>query len=114
LSSRYVYHSLPTTLIDNPAVWGYLPLNDGESYVHDINLDPFKLHLVGSGEIDVPPELENILVFHKDLNYRDYYDVMAGMDICVPAFGPTDEYYVPQASSTVAMCVEVNVSSFHW
>jgi len=34
---------------------------------------------------------------------------MAGMDVCIPAFGPSDEYYAPQASSTVAMCLEVNV-----
>lgn len=58
----------------------------------------------------LPPELENVVIFHVGLNYDEYYDVMAGMDVCVPAFGPNDDYYLLQASSTVAMCMQVDVS----
>jgi hypothetical protein len=97
--------------LDSPASWGYLPLDDGISYIPDTSLEdpPFKLYLVGSDEIEIPPELKNIVTLHVDLNYTEYYGVMAEMDICLPAFGPSDIYYVQQASSTAAMCLEVNV-----
>ena len=66
---------------------------------------------MGHGWLDLPPELKNIVTFHVDLDYSAYYDVMADLDICVPAFGPLDGYYARQASSTVAMCMQVNVCS---
>jgi hypothetical protein len=70
---------------------------------------PFKLHLVGSGWIDLPPELKNIVAFHTDLDFHGYYNVMAGMDVCIAAFGSSDQYYAVQGSSSVHTCLEVNV-----
>ena len=66
---------------------------------------------MGSGWLDIPLELQNIVVLHTSLSYNEYYEVMAGMDVCIPAFGQTDDYTV-QASSTVATCMEANVRSF--
>jgi hypothetical protein len=67
---------------------------------------------VGTGEINLPAELQNIVVLHVGLEYGEYYDVIADMDICIPAFGTSDEYYTIVASSTVVMCSEVNVCYF--
>jgi hypothetical protein len=60
--------------------------------------------------MDLPPELKNVAVFHVGLDYDQYYDIMAGMDVCVPAFGPSSVYYTLQESSTLAMCIQTNVS----
>jgi hypothetical protein len=50
-------------------------------------------------------------VLHTGLNYNEYYNLMGGMDICLPAFAGTGrEYFQVQGSSTVAMCIEVDVS----
>ncbi|KDR85772.1 hypothetical protein GALMADRAFT_386332 [Galerina marginata CBS 339.88] len=70
---------------------------DSRSYVPDTNLEhpPFRLHLVGNGNIDIPDELKNLIVFHTGLNYTEYYHLMGGMDV--------------QASSTIAMCMEVDL-----
>jgi hypothetical protein len=68
------------------------------------------LHLAGSGKLDVPVALKNIIVFHTDLNYFQFYDLMSTMDICIPAFPNTDEYFEMKASSTPAMCLESDVS----
>lgn len=91
--------------LDSPASWGYLPLDNGISYIPDTSIvdPPFKLYLVGSDSIEIPPELKNIVTLHVDLNYSEYYDVMAEMDLCIPALSPSDLYYVQQASSTAAM-----------
>jgi len=59
--------------------------------------------------MELPLELKNVVIFHLQLNYDQYYDIMAEMDVCVPAFGPFSDYYTVQASSTVAMCMETNV-----
>lgn len=70
----------------------------------------FKLHLVGDGNMDIPPELENIMILHNGLDYTEFYAFMSGMDVCVPSFArDSDTNYVNQASSTVAMCMENNV-----
>jgi len=45
--------------------------------------------------------LKNVVVFHVDLDFREYFDVLAEMDVCIPAFGPSDVYYVIQASATL-------------
>jgi len=105
-----VFTDLIRSLHESPESWGYLPLGDGPSYIPDSSLvdPPFKLHLVGSGSLDLPPELKNVVVFHVDLSYREYYDVMGLIDICVPAFGPSDKYYVEQASATAHTCLETN------
>ncbi len=68
------------------------------------------MHLAGSGKLDVPVALKNIIVFHTNLNYSQFYDLMSTMDICVPAFPNADEYFEMKASSTPAMCLESHVS----
>lgn len=100
------------TLIEDPDAWGYLPLNNSASFIPKADSvdPPFKLHLVGSGMMNLPLELKDVVVFHVGLNYDQYYAIMAGMDVCVPAFGPSSDYYTLQASSTVSMCMETNVS----
>jgi hypothetical protein len=95
-------------------MWGYLPLGNRPSFTEDKSLSypAFHLHLAGSGDLDIPEELREVVITHVDLNYGQYYDVMGGMDVCVPAFAGTGSvYYSTQASSTVAMCTEVNVSA---
>lgn len=98
-----------------PESWGYLPRGDNPSFVEDtsLNVPPFKLHLVGSGYINVPTEIKNIIVFHTGLNYSDFYSLMSTMDACVPAFMSEDDHnFRIQDSSSIAMCMETNVSPF--
>ena len=65
---------------------------------------------MGHGHLDIPPELQSIVILHKDLDYTEFYALMSRMDVCVPAFARNqDMNYVSQASSTVAMCMENNV-----
>jgi hypothetical protein len=106
-----IFQELIQCLHEDPEAWGYFPLGDRPSFVANPDLPdpPFKLHLVGSGMMNLPSELQNVVVFHVQLNYDEYYDVMAEMDVCVPAFGPLPDYYTQQASSTVAMCIQTNV-----
>jgi len=60
--------------------------------------------------MDIPPELKNIVILHSGLGYTEFYTLMSGMDVCIPAFPrDSDTNYVDQASSTVAMCMENNV-----
>lgn len=93
-------------------MWGYHPSVDGSSFIEDLSVaDPFKLHLVGHGWIDIPNELKNVIVFHAELSYHDFYDVVASMDLCLPAFRSEDYYYNASASSTVVMCSQLNVSA---
>jgi len=74
-------------------------------------VSPFQLHLVGSGgrQFEVPPELDNVVVFHSDLDYTQFFDTLARMDICVPAFVRDSTYYEYQASATIGLCLELNV-----
>lgn len=100
-------------MLEDPKAWGYLPLENHSSFIPDPDLSdqPFKLHLVGSGSLDVPLKLKNVIVFHVNLNYTQFYDLMSTMDICVPAFPNSDDYFEKEASSTAAMCLESDVSS---
>jgi hypothetical protein len=99
---------------ENPKPWGYLsPRNNNSAYIEDVNADqpPFKLYLAGSGGgLDVPHQLQNVVVFRRDLSYPEFYKFLEGMDICLPAFSRGNEYYEQQASSTVATCSQLNVS----
>lgn len=58
---------------DDPTVWGYLPLlsTPGASYEpdHSLRSPPFRLFLLGSGWLEIPVELKNIVTMHVDLNY---------------------------------------------
>ena len=107
----------------DPESWGYsrLEVDGGDSTfipLPDITPNhppPFQLHLVGLGYIVVPPELQSVVILHNGLDYTEYYALMSGMDVCVPAFArDSDTNYVSQASSTVAMCMENNVRVSIW
>lgn len=94
----------------NPEAWGYHPLGDRASFVpsHQSLAPPFELALVGSGSLDVPQELAYMVSVHRGLDYTDFYHLVSSMDIVVPAFADNG-YYENQASSTVAMAVELDV-----
>ena len=107
----------------DPESWGYsrLEVDGGDSTfipLPDItpnNPPPFQLHLVGHGYIVIPPELQSVVILHNGLDYTEYYALMSGMDVCVPAFArDSDTNYVSQVSSTVAMCMENNVPVSIW
>ncbi|KAJ7031326.1 hypothetical protein C8F04DRAFT_960524 [Mycena alexandri] len=109
-----IFAELKESLARDPTVWGYLPLGteDDASYVVDTTLPdpPFRLFLVGSGWLEIPRELENMVLIRAGLSYPDFYALMSSMDICVTAFESADNgYYEAQASSTFAMAVECNV-----
>ncbi|KAJ7773484.1 hypothetical protein B0H16DRAFT_1304851 [Mycena metata] len=109
-----IFAELKESLARDPTVWGYLPLGPEEdaSYVVNTSLPdpPFRLFLVGSGWLQIPHELENIVLIRAGLSYPDFYALMSSMDICVTAFESADNgYYEAQASSTFAMAVECNV-----
>ncbi|EMD34839.1 hypothetical protein CERSUDRAFT_117047 [Gelatoporia subvermispora B] len=104
------FSDMITSLHEDPAAWGYQPLDGRESFLPDPrSSDPaFQLYLVGSGWIDIPPELTYMVNIYRDLDYSEFYSVVADMDVVVPAFSEFT-YYTMQASSTVAMAVELDV-----
>ncbi|KAJ7928860.1 hypothetical protein B0H13DRAFT_2544704 [Mycena leptocephala] len=108
-----IFSELKESLARDPKVWGYLPLGteDGASYVADTTLadPPFRLFLVGSGQLEIPHELKNMVLIRVGLDYPEFYALMRQMDICVPAFSADHGYYNAQASSTFAMAVECDV-----
>jgi len=109
-----IFAELKESLLRDPKVWGYLPLAEEDpdaSYAVDTTLadPPFRLFLVGSGYLEIPHELKNMVLIRAGLNYSDFYALMSDMDICVPAFSGGPGYYEAQASSTFAMAVECNV-----
>lgn len=118
-------------ILEDPADWGYHPLGDRKSFVpdHRAPFPPFELDLIGSGQLEIPEELAYMVTIHHDLEYKDFYKLVADCDIVVPAFssficmwfsvlgslrahivGPPD--YREMASSTVALAVELDVSDF--
>lgn len=105
----HLYEDLKDSLAESPRSWGYLPLHGRDSYVVDPeDPSPFHLYLIGSGHVDVPTELKNIVSVHVNLEYSAFYELMGGMDICIPAFAENG-YYEHQASSTFAMSLECDV-----
>ncbi|KAJ7067131.1 hypothetical protein C8F01DRAFT_980679 [Mycena amicta] len=107
-----IFSELNESLTVDPKLWGYLPLRENNvAYVVDTSLPdpPFRLFLIGSGYIEIPPELENLVVVRNGLNYPDFYNLMRQMDIALTAFSEENGYYHSQASSTFAMAVECNV-----
>ncbi|KAG6821343.1 hypothetical protein H0H93_000204 [Arthromyces matolae] len=94
----------------DPAAWGYKPLGEHASFIPDTDLPTpaFQLFALGSGNLDVPIELQNLVQVKTGLTYQEFYDIMKDMDICVPAFAEAG-YYHNQASSTFAMAVQCNV-----
>lgn len=73
---------------EDPAVWGYLPLNGRKSFEPDEGsaVPPFQLLLVGSQYLGVPDELEHMVTIYRDLPYKGFYDIIANCDIVLPAF----------------------------
>jgi hypothetical protein len=65
-----------------------------------------QLHIIGSGSRpDVPRSIANRVVFHENLNYCQYYDLLSTMDAMLPAFAEENwagnDYYMNIASSTI-------------
>ncbi|EIN05497.1 hypothetical protein PUNSTDRAFT_46854 [Punctularia strigosozonata HHB-11173 SS5] len=105
LSPQVTDHPPP----DDPGAWGYLHAVDGLFLPDPAVSSPFELLLVGSGEIVVPTELSRMVTIHRGLRYSEFYELVAGSDIVVPCFAPDGGYYDYQASSSVALAVELNV-----
>lgn len=107
-----IFQQLITYFEEDPESWGYLPLGPSSpSYTPSPSsrYTPFHLHLAGGGSIDIPPVLAQVVVVHTNLDYNQFYTLIAQMDVCIPAFAGTDDRYLfNQASSTVAMCMEMN------
>ncbi|EJC97990.1 uncharacterized protein FOMMEDRAFT_162331 [Fomitiporia mediterranea MF3/22] len=107
----HIFADLLEVLKHDSQTWGYRPLGyDRDVYepLFDSPNEPFELHLLGDGQLDIPKALSNIVFIHNGLDYVDFYALMQSMDVVVPAFVNKD-YYDYQASSTVAMAVQCNV-----
>ncbi|TBU27701.1 hypothetical protein BD311DRAFT_778767 [Dichomitus squalens] len=105
-----IFQELISSLHEDPAAWGYLPLEGRTAFEprHDSPVPPFQLLLVGSQYLGVPTELEHIVLIHRDLPYKEFYDLIADSDIVLPAFAD-NSYYEFRASSTVAIATELNI-----
>ncbi|RPD62107.1 hypothetical protein L226DRAFT_546001 [Lentinus tigrinus ALCF2SS1-7] len=105
-----IFQELIESLYEDPAAWGYHPLEDRTAFEpnHESAIPPFQLLLVGSQYLGVPGELENVVVVHRDLPYKEFYNLIANSDIVLPAFAD-NSYYEIRASSTVALATELNV-----
>ena len=104
-------------MVVEPELWGYSRHQVGEDSTFiplpNATSPPFKLHLIGSGGVAIPPELKNVVVTHGGINYTDFYTLLSEMDVCLPAFSrSSDAYYVYQASSVILKCYENNVRGF--
>ncbi|KAF8071768.1 hypothetical protein FPV67DRAFT_1560545 [Lyophyllum atratum] len=105
-----IFKDLNASLHEDPSAWGYQALGDELSFVEDTSLDapPFQLFALGSGHLEVPVELKNVVQIKTGLTYPEFYDLMSQMDVCVPAFAENGYYHL-QASSTFVMAVQCNV-----
>ena len=121
-------------IIGDARAWGYRPLSYDRNIFEPLpddegGLERFKLFLLGYGELQIPKSLEHVVEIKTGLDYSEFYQLMQNMDIVIPAFsGDACEAnlsfhcglrvltinnlkdYEKQASSTVAMAVECNVS----
>ena len=75
---------------EDPQAWGYLPLTQPDS-IYEVDktapLPPFQLQLIGNaGDPQVPRALTNIVRVHQDLNYDDFFSLIQGMDLALPAW----------------------------
>ncbi|KAL5482626.1 hypothetical protein ACEPAI_9220 [Sanghuangporus weigelae] len=107
----HIFADLLDALRDDPEAWGYRPLGLQREFYEPISgsvFEPFELHLIGEGHLDIPKELSNMIFIHNGLSYIDFYTLMQSMDVVIPAFVNQD-YYDFQASSTVAMAVQCDV-----
>ncbi|KZO90832.1 hypothetical protein CALVIDRAFT_602634 [Calocera viscosa TUFC12733] len=69
--------------------------------------EPFSIHLLGQMSARgkalvprVPVELKHVVHFHQNLPYMAYYELLASMDLLLPAFHG-DGYYINTASSSI-------------
>ena len=89
------------SLLVDPSSWGYLhPLHGHKAFIpdHRSSASPFELALVGAGSIEIPEELAYMVTVHHDLDYDNFYRLIANMDIVVPAFADFGCKYYSQAS----------------
>ena len=87
---------------EDPGVWGYHALGDRPSFIPDYRADqpPFELALVGSGSLEIPIELAYMVSIYRGLDYLDFYKLIAGMDIVVPAFADNGCRFINYVSVT--------------
>ncbi|KAI0750673.1 hypothetical protein C8Q80DRAFT_1153320 [Daedaleopsis nitida] len=106
----HIFQELIDSMNEDATVWGYHPL-DGRTMFepnHSAATPPFQLLLVGSQYISIPPELGHVVVVHRDLPYKEFYELIAHTDIVLPAFAD-NSYYDYRASSTVALATELAI-----
>jgi hypothetical protein len=65
-----------------------------------------QLHIIGSGaRPEVPDDVAGQILFHENLDYGEYYDILSTMDAILPAFAEENwagnDYYRNIASSTI-------------
>ncbi|PIL36619.1 hypothetical protein GSI_00308 [Ganoderma sinense ZZ0214-1] len=104
-----IFQELIDSLNEDPAAWGYHPLVASRRAFepnHESSVPPFQLLLVGSQYLGVPEELEHVVVVHRDLPYKGFYELIANADIVLPAFAD-NSYYEIRASSTLALATEL-------
>lgn len=73
-----------------------------------------QLHIIGSGaHPKVPTSIANQVVFHENLDYSEYYDLLSTMDAILPAFAQENwagnDYYMNIASSTIPASIIAGV-----
>lgn len=76
---------------EDARVWGYLPLTENSDNAFyqpdpDSPFDPLVLHIIGTGKLNIPHSLRDIVRIHQDLDYSSYYELMQSIDVCLPAF----------------------------
>lgn len=105
--SRRKYHAiladLRAALVADPTPWGYRPSSFGGAFEPiPGHPDVFTLHLLGfqAEPVDVPAELDNVVVFSGNGHYRTYFDELQSMDLLVPAFASND-YLESKTSSSI-------------
>ena len=72
-------------------MWGYRALEEGQEayerfHASEALLEPFELHLIGEGKLEIPPQLNNIVTIHAGTRYTEFYSLMQSMDVVLPAF----------------------------
>ncbi|KAG8929800.1 hypothetical protein FRC01_003756 [Tulasnella sp. 417] len=102
-----VFKDLSRLLREDPRGWGYQWNTRERKYDVDKTAPhpPFVLHLVGSGEMTVPTELQDVVVKDINLDAVSFYKLIQSMDIIVPSFSVRGGYLFHQASSTVHTAV---------
>ncbi|KAG9040459.1 hypothetical protein FS837_000599 [Tulasnella sp. UAMH 9824] len=93
---KRILHDLTRLLREDSQAWGYRWSDQERKYVvdHTTPYPPFVLHLIGDDQINVPSELQAVVV----------RSMVSSIDIAVPVFGDT-ETRARQASSIVHQAV---------